>query len=100
LAAVGLYTGDLAAWEPGRVTAIGATAVAFLVFSSVVCMAAYTWLLRVANPAAVGTYAFVNPLVAILLAVVAGDEKFTWSTAVAAALVLGAVLVTLKSGEK
>jgi drug/metabolite transporter (DMT)-like permease len=99
LLAVGTCTGDLAAREPGRVTAVGAAAVAFLVFSSVVCMAAYTWLLRVANPAAVGTYAFVNPLIAILLAVAVGDEEFTWSTAVAAALVLGAVLVTLKSGK-
>jgi drug/metabolite transporter (DMT)-like permease len=100
LLAAGGYNGDLAAWEPGKVTVVGTAAVAFLIFSSVVCMAAYTWLLRVASPAAVGTYAFVNPLIAILLAVAVGDEEFTWSIAVAAALVLGAVLVTLKSGEK
>jgi drug/metabolite transporter (DMT)-like permease len=100
LLATSAATGDLAASEPERITPLGAAALAFLVFSSVVCMAAYTWLLRVTNPAAVGTYAFVNPVVAILLAVLVGDEEFTWNTAIAAALVVGAVVVTLRAGKR
>jgi drug/metabolite transporter (DMT)-like permease len=55
--------------------------------------AAYTWLLRVTTPAAVGTYAFVNPLVAVGLAWAVGDEPASPRTAAAAALVVCAVLL-------
>jgi len=43
---------------------------------------AYTWLLRVSTPAAVGTYAFVNPVVALALAWAVGDEPFSVRTIV------------------
>jgi drug/metabolite transporter (DMT)-like permease len=58
---------------------------------------AYTWLLRVSTPAAVGTYAFVNPVVALALAWAVGDEPFSARTVVAAAIVLGAVVLIWKS---
>jgi drug/metabolite transporter (DMT)-like permease len=58
---------------------------------------AYTWLLRVTTPAAVGTYAFVNPVVALALALAVGDEPFSIRTIASGIMVLGAVLLIWKS---
>ena len=38
-----------------------------VVFGSIVAFSAYVWLLRVSTPARVSTYAYVNPVVAVLL---------------------------------
>jgi drug/metabolite transporter (DMT)-like permease len=45
----------------------------------------------------VGTYAFVNPVVALALAWAVGDEPFSVRTVVAATIVLGAVVLIWKS---
>jgi drug/metabolite transporter (DMT)-like permease len=50
--------------------------------------------MRVATPAAASSYAFVNPVIALLLAWAVGDEVVGPATAVAAALVVGSVLLT------
>jgi drug/metabolite transporter (DMT)-like permease len=89
-------TGELSGgWTPAQVTARGGAALAFLVVcGTVLGFGAYTWLMRVAAPATVSTYAFVNPIVALTLGWAVGDDLITWRTAVAAALVIGAVLLT------
>jgi hypothetical protein len=56
--------------EPGRthLTGHSVTALAYLiVFGSIVAYTAYTWLLDHVPPRVAGTYAFVNPVVAVLL---------------------------------
>jgi drug/metabolite transporter (DMT)-like permease len=87
--------GELGRWDP---TAISARAVVSLVFlitcGTVLGFGAYTWLLRVTTPAAVGSYSFVNPVIALALAWAVGDEAASGRTAVAAALVIGAVVLT------
>jgi drug/metabolite transporter (DMT)-like permease len=95
LVASGL-TGELSgSWSPAHVTMRGVAALAFLVVcGTVLGFGAYTWLLRVASPATVSTYAFVNPIVALTLGWAVGDDLITWRTAVAAVLVIGAVLLT------
>jgi drug/metabolite transporter (DMT)-like permease len=56
----------------------------------------YAWLLRVASPAALSTYAYVNPLVAVLLGWLVAGEELGWGVLVPAGLVVGAVaLITL-----
>lgn len=51
-------------------------ALAYLVlFGSIVAFSAFTYLLRKARPALVGTYAFVNPVVALALGVGLAGEK-------------------------
>jgi drug/metabolite transporter (DMT)-like permease len=71
LAAGGVLTVlALLAGEPGRIHPTGrsATALAYLVvFGSIVAYTAYTWLLDHVPPRVAGTYAFVNPVVAVLL---------------------------------
>ena len=91
-----VLTGELSSgWTPAHVTMRGVAALAFLVVcGTVLGFGAYTWLLRVATPAMVSTYAFVNPIVALTLGWAVGDDVITWRTAVAAVLVIGAVLLT------
>ncbi|HEX6644237.1 MAG TPA: EamA family transporter [Gemmatimonadales bacterium] len=87
-------TGELGRWEVLETSARAAGSLAFLVIGGTVAgFGAYTWLLTVATPAAVGTYAFVNPLIAVALAWVVGDDVPSRGTAVSAALVLTAVLL-------
>lgn len=69
-------------------------ALAYLVVAgSVVAFTAYVWLLRTVSAAAVGTYAFVNPVVALVLGILVLDEPLTLRSGLASALILVAVLI-------
>lgn len=82
-------------------TSRGAVALLFLIVAGTVLgFGAYTWLLRVTTPAAVGTYAFVNPVVALILAWGVGDEPFSGRTSVAGVTVLLGVMLIWKSTSR
>ena len=99
--ALSLASGELAGWSLQQVTQRGVLSLAFLVVAGTVLgFGAYTWLLRVTTPAAVGTYAFVNPIVALGLAWMVGDEPFSWRTVAAGVTVLGAVLLIRRPSDK
>lgn len=67
-----------------------------IVMGSWVGFAAYTWLLRVAPTTLVSTYAYVNPLVAIVIGSWLAAEPITPRILVAAAIIVGSVaLITL-----
>ena len=67
-----------------------------VVFGSIVAFTAYVWLLQVSTPARVSTYAYVNPVIAVLLGfVVAGEPLTTRMMFAAAVIVSGVVLITL-----
>ncbi len=90
--------GEPAAFRPGAVSAASLVALAYLaVFGSIVAFSAYVWLLGVEPPARVATYAFVNPVVAVLLGwAVAGEALTGRVLAAAAVIVAGVVLLTLR----
>lgn len=99
--ALSLASGELAGWSPMQVTQRGSLSLAFLVLAGTVLgFGAYTWLLRVTTPAAVGTYAFVNPVVALGLAWGVGDEPFSARTVAAGVIVLGAVALIWSSSTR
>jgi drug/metabolite transporter (DMT)-like permease len=96
-------TGELAGFSILQVSSRAWASLAFLVVcGTALGLAAYTWLLRVTTPAAVGTYAFVNPVIALGLAWAVGDEPASLRALVAAVLVIGAILLTREqlNGEK
>jgi drug/metabolite transporter (DMT)-like permease len=64
-----------------------------IVFGSIVAYTAFIWLLRNVSAAAVGTYAFVNPVVAVLLGALFLDEPLTLRAGIASALILAAVML-------
>jgi drug/metabolite transporter (DMT)-like permease len=88
-------TGELATWHAVTPTPRALWSLGFLVLGGTALgFSAYNWLLTVVSPAAVGSYAFVNPVVALALGVVVGDDRLTLPTGLATACVLGAVLMT------
>jgi drug/metabolite transporter (DMT)-like permease len=78
--------------QPGPVAAWAYLAV----FGSVIAFTAYAWLLRVAPISQVVTHQYVNPLVAVALGALVLGERPTAFTAAGAALIVGAVVVTVR----
>jgi len=71
-----------------------------VVFGSIVAFTAYSWLLGVAPVSKVSTYAYVNPVVAVLLGVVIADETVGLATVVGGAVTVLAVAVVVSSGQR
>ena len=68
LVVLGTATGQWSRLSPGEVGLPAVAAFLYLVvFGSIVAFVAYTWLLSHVEPALAATYAFVNPLIAVLL---------------------------------
>ena len=89
--------GDLAHFAVSQLTLRAILSLLFLVVcGTVLAFGSYTWLLRVASPAAVSSYAFVNPIVALVLGILVGDDALSPRLLVSAALVIGAVALTLR----
>lgn len=91
---LGLALGEGARFDPHSVSPVSVAALVYLIAVALVALPAYNWLLTVTSPAAVGTYAFVNPVVAVLLgAAVLGEELSARSGAAAVLVVLGVMLL-------
>jgi drug/metabolite transporter (DMT)-like permease len=93
LALVGLVGGERV--DVGAVSGRSLLGLAFLIFfGSIVAYSCYTWLLTVAPTALVGTYAYVNPVVAVLLGAAFLSEPITrWTLLAGAAIVVSVVLI-------
>lgn len=65
---------------------------------SMVGYTAYVWLLHASTPARVATYAYVNPLIAVLLGCTIGREPFSHELFVAGALIIAAVVLIVRGG--
>jgi drug/metabolite transporter (DMT)-like permease len=68
-----------------------------ILIGSLVGYTAYVWLLGHVPISTVATYAYVNPVVAILLGVVFLSETVTWQIAVGAAVVLASVALVIRN---
>ena len=81
----------------GVPTLKGTLAVAYLAsFGSIVAFSAYMWLLHNVRPALAGSYAYVNPAVAVLLGAWLAHERFSGRELVGMAVILlGVVAITL-----
>lgn len=90
----GLLTGEAAHLSAAAFTpkVIGAW-VYLIIFGSLIGFSAFTYLLRVTTPQKVSTSAFVNPLVAVVLGWLILNESITPRTALAAAIIIGAVVL-------
>ena len=90
---IGLVAGELERFRLAAVSVESAVSFAYLVAVAVVALPAYTWLLTVSSPALVGTYAFVNPVVAVILGSAVAGEPLTGRTGLAVVLVVCGVAV-------
>jgi drug/metabolite transporter (DMT)-like permease len=93
-----LAVGQFAHVRPAEVSANAVLAWLFLVvFGSLVGFTAYIWLLGVTSIAKAGTYAYVNPIVAVFLGWAILDEPVTGRTLLAALVILvGVGLVNIE----
>lgn len=98
---MGLFTGEFgrlhlrnASWH-----SIGAF-LYLIVFGSIVAFTAYSWLLRTVAPARAATYAYVNPVVAVLLGWAIASEPVTVRTLIAAAIIVFSVALITTYGKE
>jgi drug/metabolite transporter (DMT)-like permease len=93
----GAALGELARFDPARVTSASVASLVYLMIAgSLVGFTAYIWLLRHTTAARAATYAFVNPIVALLLGAWLGHEPLTLRRCVGAlVIVLGVALVVV-----
>ena len=94
---VGLLLGELRGFDPAAVSARSALAWLYLMtFGSLVGYTAYIWLLGHVSAAKAATYAYVNPVVAVLLGWAFAGEPVTAGVLLAAAVIVSAVaLITI-----
>ncbi|PWK79974.1 EamA-like transporter family protein [Mucilaginibacter oryzae] len=64
-----------------------------VVFGSIAAFSAYVWLLQVRPATQVGTYAYVNPVIAVLLGVIFAGEQVSWIQVAGLFVILGSVLL-------
>jgi drug/metabolite transporter (DMT)-like permease len=96
LVILGVLVGEPAQLDPGAVSARSWLALLYLiVFGSIIGYGAFMWLLQVVSAARVATYAYVNPLVAVMLGWAFAGEALTLRMMVAAGIiVLGVAVIT------
>jgi drug/metabolite transporter (DMT)-like permease len=68
-----------------------------VLFGSIVAYSCYVWLLQVAPTELVGTYAYVNPVIAVLLGSVILSEAITMWVLVAGAAIVASVVLIVRS---
>jgi drug/metabolite transporter (DMT)-like permease len=86
--------GELPRFHPASVSARAWLALLYLIVpGSIIAFTAYVWLLHRESPTKVGTYAYVNPVVAVLLGYFVGGESLDLRTALGTACVLISVVV-------
>jgi drug/metabolite transporter (DMT)-like permease len=93
---LGMATGEYHGFDPHTVTWLSAGAFIYLVaIGALVGFPAYVYLLRHCDPAKVATYAYVNPVVAVLLGTTFAGERLTMRTLIGAGLIIGSVAMVI-----
>jgi drug/metabolite transporter (DMT)-like permease len=94
LAVAGALNGEWHRLDLATTSVESLLAVGYLIVAgSLIGFTAYVWLLRVSTPPLVATYAYVNPVVAVLLGWAILGEPVTGRTLLAAAVIIGAVVL-------
>ncbi len=96
LTVAGLIMGEHRILDPKHISSLSIGSFIYLVIiGALVGYTAYIFLLRHCEPAKVATYAYVNPIVAVILGALFAGESLTARTAVAAGLIIGSVALVI-----
>ena len=96
----GIVTGELPHFHPRSISMLSLGSFIYLVLiGAVVGYTAYIWLFRHCDPAKVATYAYVNPIVAVLLGTCFAGETVTARMFVAAVLIIGSVALIITAQQ-
>jgi len=94
LLTVGTIAGEARGFSFSSVSYRSWAALAYLIlFGSVITFSAYNWLLEHYSPTLVATHTYVNPIIAVLLGWLLAREPITLNLGIAAAMVIGAVML-------
>lgn len=102
LVVMGAVTGEVAHFDAGAVTLRSVLSLGYLmVFGSLVGFTSFAWLLHSVPPGRVATYAFVNPVIAVLIGWALGGEPLGPRVLLASVLIVAAValIVTADHGK-
>jgi drug/metabolite transporter (DMT)-like permease len=92
LVVIGFAMGEPGTLHPAQISSASWIGWLYLVtFGSLLGFTAYIYLLRAVSPAKASTYAYVNPVVAVLLGWAVAGESVTGRTLLAGAIILGSV---------
>lgn len=93
--------GEFRGFHPQAVSAKAWLSLAYLIVAgSIVGFTAYVWLLHHESPTKVGTYAYVNPIVAVIVGYFLGGESIGPRTVLGTLLVLASILVITITPKK
>ena len=96
----GMATGETRRFHPESMSMLSVASFVYLVIiGAVVGYTAYIWLLRHCDPAKVATYAYVNPIVAVLLGAAFAGETLSRRALVAASLIIGSVAMVITAQQ-
>jgi drug/metabolite transporter (DMT)-like permease len=94
LLALGILPGELAEFHVDAITTDSLIALVYLTgIGSLLAFTTYGWLLRVAPLPLIATYAYVNPVVAVILGALVLSEPIEPRTFIAGAVIVGAVAI-------
>lgn len=103
LLVLSLILGEPMRFDVSQISAKSFAGLVYLItFGSMIAFSAFVWLLKVSPPAHVATYAYVNPVVALFLGWAFAGERLSARTAVASAIIIGAValITTARSSSR
>jgi drug/metabolite transporter (DMT)-like permease len=98
---VGVSGGELQQFAWSNISLQSILAVLYLItFGSLIAFMSFVWLMTVRPPSLVGTYAYVNPVVAVFLGWLIVHEQITWHQVLALMIILVGVIIVNFSKEK
>jgi len=101
LALTAATLGEFRNFHPSAISrAAWLSLVYLIIFGSIVAFTAYVWLIHHESPTKVGTYAYVNPVVAVVIGYFLGGEPLGLRTILGTAFVLISVVVITTTGAQ
>ena len=101
LALTSAALGEFHNFHPSNVSRTAWLSLLYLIVAgSIIAFTAYVWLIHHESPTKVGTYAYVNPVVAVLLGYFLGGESLGRRTILGTLLVLISVVVITTTPKK
>lgn len=94
LIVLGFTTGESSKLNISDITARSFLSLGYLAtFGSLIGFSAYIWLLKVSTPSKVTTYAYVNPVVAVVFGWLLAGEELSIRTILASTVIIGSVII-------
>ena len=101
LALTAAALGEFQDFHPLAVPSVAWLALLYLIVAgSIIAFTAYVWLIHHESPTKVGTYAYVNPVVAVLVGYFLGGEPLGLRTILGTLFVLTSVVVITSTKSK